>query len=130
MTQNIDNIRVGDTVKAEGVVTGLGTFGAYFSTGAPYYCKYSDLTLVKRRKIKVGDRISGRDMQEHQWKRGTLLKWVGWPLAESQPVFLMLNADATWCDTDDSSGRFDFEDFTDGDPDNDNAPLYEVVYLP
>lgn len=126
---NVKNLRVGDTVKVEGVVNEIGTFGAYFSSGdGNYFGEYSDLSLVKRRKIKVGDRVSGREVQEHQWKRGTLLKWVGWPICELEPVFFMLNADATWSDTSDPSSLLQFEHFAD-DADDDEA-IYEVVYLP
>lgn len=126
---NVDGIRVGDTVKVEGVVSVIGSHGVVFGDGLS--ADYDEVQVVKRRKIKVGDRVSGRDIQEHQWKRGTLLKWVGWPLTKSEPVFLLLNADATWSDTGDSSWRVEFSDFADADdPDSDNDPLYEVVYLP
>lgn len=78
-----------------------------------------------KRKYKVGDRISGNEVREHQWKRNTTLLWVGDDgndggiyVLRSDGIWAM--SDVEWEDTD----TLNFNDFG-GD-----KPSFEIVYLP
>lgn len=73
--------------------------------------------VVKRRKVKVGDKITGNELRSRMWKRGTVIRDQGDGL-------YILTAGGQWCGSEDTVGMFfGFGDFS-------NSEQLTVEYLP
>lgn len=75
-----------------------------------------------KRKYKIGDRISGNEVRDHMWKRGTVIRWV------SDATLYVLLTNGTWkviADYDDYVPVVEFSDFHHSDD-----PEFEIAYLP
>lgn len=82
-----------------------------------------------KRKYKIGDRISGNEVRDHMWKRGTVIRRVSDAFAYD--AFYVLLTNGAWkvtviADYDDYvSSVVEFSDFHYSD-----HPDFEIVYLP